>query len=78
MRVPRVYGTASDVYRQNNYLNDSEHQVGGGCEFHEYTGARQTSIGKIIPDPKWQGMRVSRVYWSASDDYRQSNYLNNS
>ena len=49
MRVPRVYGSGSDVYRQNNYLNDSKQQVGGGCEIHAYAGERQTFIhGKII------------------------------
>ena len=64
MRVSRLYGSATDVYRQNisnpqvgrgcqfprigepvrrlwqnNYLNDSEDQVGGGCEIRAYTGA---------------------------------------
>ena len=50
MRVPRVYGSASDVYTcQNNYLNHSYLQVGGGGEFHAYAGVRQTSIhGNII------------------------------
>ena len=38
-----VSGSASEVYtRQNNYLNNSEPQVGEGYEFHGYTGARQT------------------------------------
>ena len=50
MRVPRVYGSTSDLYVwQNNYLENSYPQVGGGCEFHAYTGARQMCIvGKII------------------------------
>ena len=50
MRVPRVYESAPNVYTwQNNYLNNSEPRVGGGCELHAYTGARQTFIhGKII------------------------------
>ena len=26
-----------------------------GCEFHSYMGARQTFIGKIIPNPKLAG-----------------------
>ena len=47
MRVPRVYGSASNVYRQSNYLNNSYPQVGEGCEFHEYTGARRMFICKI-------------------------------
>ena len=52
MRVSRLYGSASDFYRQNNTLNNSKRQVGGGCEFHAYTGAGQTFVGKIIPNPK--------------------------
>ena len=28
----------------NNYLNNSKYQVGGGCEFHMYPGARQPFI----------------------------------
>ena len=74
MQFPRVYGSVSDVYRQNNsepqvggdasptcirervrrlymvnnYLNNSQPQVGEGCEFHAYTRARQTLIGKVI------------------------------
>ena len=49
MPVRRVYGSTSDVYRQKNYLTDSEQQVGGGCEIHAYTGVFQTFIhGKII------------------------------
>ena len=50
MRDPRVYATASDEYtEQNNYLNNSYPQVGGGCELYAYTEARQTSIlGTII------------------------------
>ena len=47
MRVPRVYRSASELYWQNNYLNNSEPQVGGECEFHAYTGARQMFIGEI-------------------------------
>ena len=42
MRVPRVYESAPDVYTlQNNYLSNSEHRVGAGCELHQYTGVRQ-------------------------------------
>ena len=41
MRVPRVYGSAPVVYKQNNYLIKSELQVGGGCEF---TRIRDASI----------------------------------
>ena len=50
MRDPRVYASSSDVYIwQNNYLKNSEPQVGGGCEHHAYTGARQRyKHGKII------------------------------
>ena len=50
MRGPRVYGSALDEYRcQNNYLNNSYPKIGGGCEFHAYTGARLAFIhGKII------------------------------
>ena len=56
MRVPRIYVSSSDVYTQNNYLNDSDHQVGRGCEFHGNTGASQMLIGnKVIPNPKWAG-----------------------
>ena len=40
MRVLRVYGSESDVYRQNNYLNNSKPQVGEGCEYHAYAGER--------------------------------------
>ena len=45
-----VYGSASDVYiGQNNYLNNSSPQVGGGCEIQANTGIRQMSIhGKLI------------------------------
>ena len=56
MRVPRVYRSETYVYRQNNYLNNSEHQVGEGCEFHAYAGERWTFTGNIIiyiiPNPK--------------------------
>ena len=60
MRVPRVYGSATDVYRQNNYLNNSSTQGGEGCVFHADRGAHQTFIhGKIIIsinlNPKWAG-----------------------
>ena len=49
MRVPRVYRSASDVYRQSNYLNNFEPQLGGRFEFHAYTGALLTFIqGQII------------------------------
>ena len=57
MRIPPVHGSASDVYaRQNNYLNNSQPQVGGECESHAYAEARQTCIHgkiiiKIIPNP---------------------------
>ena len=63
MRIPRVYGRASDVYTwQNNYLNNSLLEVGRGCEFHAYTGASQTLIGKIIPHPKYAGdARFTRI-----------------
>ena len=64
MQVPRVYGSALDVYRQNNVNNKII-----TC---------WTFVGKIIPNPSWQGMRVSRVYGSELNAYRQSNYLNNS
>ena len=56
MRAPAVYWSSSDVSRPNNYLNNSESKVGGGgCDFHSYTGARQTVIGKIIPNPMSAG-----------------------
>ena len=50
MRVPRVYGCASDVYTwQNNCLNISEPQAGGGWDFQAHTGGRQMCIhGEII------------------------------
>ena len=46
---PRVYESASDVYTwQNNFLNNSETKVGGGCEFHAYTSANSDvyTLGK--------------------------------
>ena len=52
MRGSRVYGSASDVYMQNNYLNNTQTQGGKECEYHAYRGARQTCLGKIIPNPK--------------------------
>ena len=50
VRVQPVYGSALDVYTgQNNYINNSLPQVGGGCEIQAYTGIRQMSIhGKLI------------------------------
>ena len=50
MRGPRVYASALDAYIwQNNYLNISQTQVGGGCEVRVYMEARQAFIhGKII------------------------------
>ena len=50
MRVPHVYGRASDVYAwQNNYLNNSKPKIGGGSKFYAYTIAGQTFIhSKII------------------------------
>ena len=45
MRVPPVYGSASDVYTlQNSNLCNSEHQVDGELEFHAHTEARQTCV----------------------------------
>ena len=50
MRGLRVYGTALGEYTcQNNYLNTFYPQIGGLCEFHAYTEARQALLhGKII------------------------------
>ena len=50
MRIPRVYGSVSDVYTwKNKYLHNFKPEVGGGCEFHAYTGARQMFIhGKLL------------------------------
>ena len=50
MRVPRVYRCVSDFYTwQNNFFNNSYPQVGGGCEFHAYTGVGHTCIvGEIV------------------------------
>ena len=45
MRVPPVYGSPSDMFLlQNSYLSNSYPQVGGECEIHPYTEARQTCI----------------------------------
>ena len=49
MRIPHVYGSAADVYSWHyNYLNNSQSQVGGGCEVRVYMGAHQTRIYKLI------------------------------
>ena len=61
MRVLPVYRSGLDVYTwQINYLNKSQPQVGGRCEFHPCMGARQTCTqGKIniqiILNPKLAG-----------------------
>ena len=45
-----IYGNQLDAYTwQNNYLNNSEPQIGRACQFHTYTGARQAFMhAKII------------------------------
>ena len=45
MRVPPVYGSASDMYKlENSYLNNSLPQVAEGSKFHAHTEDGQTCI----------------------------------